>query len=436
MNYGELLDELRRRGNEVQNIDLGLDRIATVMRALGDPQQDYPSLHIAGTNGKGSVAAMTESILRHAGRRTGLYTSPHLVRLEERIRIAGEPVSAQAFGEVASDVRRHEARLLRSGSLGRPLTYFEFVTACAFLQFARDKIDVAVLEVGLGGLHDATNIVQPSTCAITGISYDHQWLLGETLAEIAAEKAGIIKPGVPVAIGRQPVEARSVLRRKAREVGAPLLDADRDCWLEIRGIRRGRCTFDLATPKGLYPGLRLSLAGRHQSRNAALAVAALECMGSPADLRSVRAGLARTRWPGRLDEYPARRRTLLDGAHNVEGARLLRDYLIEEGETRIHLVFGAVRDKDIAAMGRAIFPLAETIHLTRMSNTRTAEPADIAALHPRSRKRIRTHANSREALEAAWGECPRGGLVVVTGSLYLVGELLPHVGPGFSPDVF
>ncbi len=427
MNYGKILVELRRRGNEVQNIDLGLDRIAAITRAFGDPQESYPSLHIAGTNGKGSVAALSESILRHAGYKTALYTSPHLVRLEERIRIAGAPVSEQAFADVASDVRRREARLLRSGSLLRPLTYFEFVTACAFVQFAREKVDVAVLEVGLGGLHDATNIVRPLSCAITGISYDHQWLLGDTLAEIAAEKAGIIKPGVPVAIGRQPIEARRVLLRKAREARAPLLDADRDCRVVIRGSRGGRCTFDLETPRRLYRGLRLSLAGKHQTRNAALAVAALECMETLVDVRSVRAGLARTRWPGRLDEYKARRRTLLDGAHNLEGARLLRDYLIERQESGVQLVFGAMRDKDIAAMGRALFPLAETIHLTRMSNTRTADPVDIAALHKGFRRRIRIHESPREALEAAWGDCPRGGLVVVTGSLYLVGELLPLV---------
>ena len=206
---------------------------------------------------------------------------------------------------------------------------------------------------------------------------------------------------------------------------APLLDADRDCRLEVRGSRGGRYTFDLETPKRLYRRLRLSLAGRHQTRNAALAVAALECMGAPMTPKAVKAGLAHTRWPGRLDEYKARRRTLLDGAHNTEGARLLRDYLVEQHETGIQLVFGAVRDKDIAAMGRAVFPLAETIHLTRMSNARAADPADVAAVHRRFGRRIRIHGSPGEALEAAWAECPRSGLVVVTGSLYLVGELLP-----------
>jgi dihydrofolate synthase / folylpolyglutamate synthase len=428
VDYGQFLQHLRRRGNEVQGIDLGLDRIAAVMRAFGNPQQAYPSLHIAGTNGKGSVAAMAESILRHAGSKTGLYTSPHLVHLEERIRIAGELIAADRFAHAASDVRRVERRLLRRQELGRQLTYFEFVTACAFVQFAREKVDVAILEVGLGGLHDATNIVLPAGCVITGISYDHQWLLGNTLAEIAAEKAGIIKNGVPVTLAAQRLEARRVLLRKAHEMRAPVLQIETDCRLEIRGNRRGRYTFDLATPSRTHRGLRLSLAGRHQTRNAALAVAALERMGGELTVRAVKEGLAHTRWPGRLDEYKARRRTLLDGAHNVEGAKLLRDFLTEQRQSGIQLVFGAVRDKDIGSMGRALFPLADSIHLTRMSNPRAADPADVAAMHRRFGNRMRIHDNPRHALENAWSVCPRHGLVVVTGSLYLVGEVLPLLG--------
>jgi dihydrofolate synthase / folylpolyglutamate synthase len=425
LKYGDFLEHLRQRGNEVQGIDLSLDRIAAVMREFGDPQQAFRSLHIAGTNGKGSVAAMAESILRHAGSKTGLYTSPHLVRLEERIRIEGKSIPENSLAAVASNVRRLEGKLFRRGKLSRRLTYFEFVTACAFVHFAREKVDIAVVEVGLGGRFDATNIVLPSACVVTGISYDHQSLLGNTLTEIASEKAGIIKPNTPVALGRQTAEARRVLIRRAREMRAPVLEIDRDCTLEIRDNHLGRYAFDLKTPRRRFSRLVPALAGRHQIRNAALAVAALEIMGEEVPVKTVRQGLARTRWPGRLDVYKTRRRTLLDGAHNAEGARLLRDFLVEQNETGIHLVFGAVRDKDIRAMGRALFPHADTIHLTRMSNSRAADPLEVAALHPRFRRRIRIYDSPAEALERAWAACDPKGVVVVTGSLYLVGEVLP-----------
>ena len=428
MNYGQILNLLSRRGNEVRGIHLGLHRIATITEALGSPHKGFAVLHVAGTNGKGSVAAMSESILRAAGWKTGLYTSPHLERLEERIRVSGREVTARRFASLATQVYEKEEELRARRQLDIPLTYFEFLTACAFLHFVGEQVDVAVIEVGLGGRLDATNIVSPQACIITGISFDHQDLLGSTLAEIAAEKAGIIKAGVPVISGCRAREAKRVIRAHASLLAAPLVEIDRDCRIHVVDERGAAVTIDLETPERSYRHLPLPLAGLHQAWNAAMAVAGVEALEAfPVSVAGVRRGIARTRWPGRLDEYHARRRTLLEGAHNEEGARALRNHVMRCENCEIHLVFGALYDKDVRKMGGLLFPLARSIHLTPVANSRSADPAAIAAAQPRFRARMRSHPNARAALRAAWDECPDDGLVVVTGSLYLVGELLPLI---------
>jgi dihydrofolate synthase/folylpolyglutamate synthase len=429
MNHSETLQYLASKGNEVQMMHLGLHRTRAMMEALGNPQDKYPAIHIAGTNGKGSVAAMSESILRHAGFITGLYTSPHLVRVEERIRVNGQRISSRRFAALATRIRKTEALLLDKKILDRPLTTFEFLTCTAFLHFAGSKVQIAVFEVGLGGKLDATNIIHPLVSVVTGVSLDHQNYLGRTLTKIAGEKAGIIKAAVPAISGCRTAAARRVIFGQAKAVGATLLEAFRECIVENRRQLRGRFCFDLRTPKRLYKNLRLSLAGEHQIGNATLAVLAIEALKSfPIGVRSIREGLAHSEWLGRLDEYRSRRRTLLDGAHNPEAAQLLRDFLIREKE--IHFVFGVVRDKNIREIGRAIFPLATSIHLTPLVNTRSAAPSEVAAIHKSFISRMRIHSNMREALLAAWRECSPSGLVVVTGSLYLVGELLPFVQAG------
>jgi len=428
MNYRETLEFLALRGNEVQTMHLGLHRTEAMVRALRDPQNRYPSIHIAGTNGKGSVAAMCESILRHAGLVTGLYTSPHLVRVEERIRTNGRQISPAAFAGLASRIAETEAGLLEEGVLDRRLTTFEFLTCCAFLYFAERKVDIAVFEVGLGGKLDATNVITPQVSVITGIALDHQYLLGNTLTKIAGEKAGIIKESVPAISGCCDAAPRRVIRSRAREVHAPLTEACESCKIRITNSRHGCYSFDLKTPSREYRNLKLSLSGEFQVRNASLAVLATEALTSfHINAGDIRRGLANTDWAGRLDEYKARRRTLLDGAHNPDAAHWLRDYLVRKKEKEIHLVFGAVRDKDIKKVGAAVFPLAASIHLTPLTNTRSANPADIASMHRHFRPRMRIHSNMREALYAAWNECSPSGLVVVTGSLYLVGDLLPLV---------
>jgi dihydrofolate synthase / folylpolyglutamate synthase len=428
VNYGDLLETLKCRGNEVQGIHLGLQRMRAIVDALGNPQRRFAAVHIAGTNGKGSVAAMVESILRRSGVKTALYTSPHLVRLEERIRVSGRDISRPDLAHAGSQISGAERVLLRDGRIDRPLTYFEFITGCAFIHFARRGVEVAVIEVGLGGTLDATNVLDPELCVITGVAYDHQNLLGNTLAEIAREKAGIIKPGVTVISGCASAIARRVVRHKARTEAAPLLEIDVDYAFQAKSMRGGRFTFDLTTPLRIFKGLRLSLAGEHQIRNAALAVAAVENLTRfPVTVKDVRHGLASVEWPGRLDEFRARRRTLLDGAHNPDGARMLSQHIRQIRLDRVCLVFAAMRDKDIRKMAKLLFPLAESIHLAPLNNPRSAVPEAIEAMFPSFRARISRHSSAAKALQAAWQECPATGLVVVTGSLYLVGEVLPMV---------
>jgi dihydrofolate synthase/folylpolyglutamate synthase len=428
MNHKETLEFLALRGNEVQTMHLGLHRTFAMMEELHNPQNSYASVHIAGTNGKGSVAAMCESILRQAGLTTGLYTSPHLVRVEERMRVNGMPIAPRAFASVASRIRETEAMLLKERILDRLLTTFEFLTCCAFLYFADKKIDIAVIEVGLGGKLDSTNVITPHVSVITGIALDHQYLLGNTLTKIAAEKAGIIKENVPAISGCCLPAPRRVIQKQARETGAPLTETCDACTVRIKGNTKGRYFFDLQTSIREYRNLRLSLAGEHQVRNASLAVMAIEALSAfPIRVKEIRLGLGCTHWAGRLDEYRSRRRTLLDGAHNPEAAQLLREFLDRRKEREVHLVFGAVRDKDIRKIGADLFPIADSIHLTPLVNTRSAAPADVAAMHRSFLPIMRIHKNMKDALNAAWKECSPSGLVLVTGSLYLVGELLPMV---------
>jgi dihydrofolate synthase/folylpolyglutamate synthase len=428
LDYRQARRFLDSRGNEVQALHLGLHRIRALMRALGDPHLSYRVLHVAGTNGKGSVSALAESILRSGGLRTGLYTSPHLEDLRERIVVSGRRIGPRRFAALMTRVRRAESRLLARGELDRPLTFFELVTACGFLAFAQSHVEVAVVEVGLGGRLDATNIVRPAACAITTVALDHQAWLGSSLAEIAAEKAGIIKPGIPVVTGCRRGPPLTTVRKRAKEVGAPVVEIDRDCHIRVLSERQGRFRFDLETPSQSYRALVPALRGEHQVRNAAVAVAAVEALGpSPVRNAAVRSGLARARWPGRLDEYAARRRTLLDGAHNVEAAQLLRRYLEMRRAVELHLVFAAMGDKDIGGIARILFPLARTVHVAPLPEPRAATPQAIASAATRFAARLIIHRSPRAALDAAWRACSRRGLVVVTGSLYLIGALLPMV---------
>jgi dihydrofolate synthase/folylpolyglutamate synthase len=353
-----------------RGMDFKLERVALALAALGDPQRRYPCLHIAGTNGKGSVAAMLHAMLQAAGRRVGLYTSPHLVRFTERIRICDAEISETEVVELTREIRT--AATVR----GIELTFFEFVTVIAFLAFARHAVDCAVIEVGLGGRLDATNVIDPDVAVITTIGLDHEQYLGDTIEAIAAEKGGIIKPGRPVVIGRVPAEAGAVLHRIAAERSAPMIEACRA--IEVHGTDRLR----VAGLGWQFDHVTLGLRGRFQRDNAAtaLAVAALvrERFGLPAS--AVREGLAAVRWPGRLEVVSAAPLVVLDGAHNAAGIATLLDELPAiAGSRPLHLLFGVMRDKRWQPMVEQLGPRVRSATVTEVLPPRGESPEAVAA---------------------------------------------------------
>lgn len=401
MNYDESVHFLYSLGNEIQTAKFGLDRITLLLHRLGDPQQTPRFVHVAGTNGKGSTCAMIEAGLRAAGIRAALYTSPHLNEPTERIRIAGNPISENDFARTFTQVHETAVRMLDTGELDLHPTYFESVTAMAFLQFQRENVDTVVLETGLGGRLDATNVVTPKLCVITPIDFDHQFFLGDTLAKIAAEKAGILKPGVPAIFAEQPAEAEVVLRAHAK--GPYTLSRDwkiTDLTLTARGSR-----FQLRNQQVHCP-----LAGEHQVENARAAAIALHELGVPPD------GIAATRWPGRLEHVSERPEIILDGAHNPAGTRALAQYLrrFYRGR-RIWIVYGVMRDKAAPEMASILFPLAHRILLTAPANSRAMAPENIPAANA-------TITDSVADAVAMLCEANPEDVIVITGSLFVVGE--------------
>ena len=401
MNYAESVHYLYSLGNEIQTAKFGLERITRLLDVLGGPQHAGRWVHVAGTNGKGSTCAMIEAGLRAAGARTGLYTSPHLVEPTERIRIAGQPASPAQFADLFTEVHDTAERMLEEGELDLHPTYFETVTAMAFLAFVREAVDIVVLEVGLGGRLDATNVVTPELCVITPIDFDHQFFLGTTLAQIAAEKAGILKPGVPAVFAAQPPEAETVLRAHAK--GPYTLSRDwaiEDLVLDARGSR-----FRMRGHQVVCP-----LAGQHQAENARTAAIALHELGvSPA-------GIAGTQWPGRLERVSERPEIILDGAHNPAGTRALAEYIRRfYSGRRIWIVYGVMRDKDVGEMAAMLFPLAERVIATAPANSRALPPERIPA--PGAAV---THTVG-EALALVRQALPDDA-VFITGSLFVVGE--------------
>ncbi len=405
-------------------IRLGLERIRLLLDALGRPQDRFPSILVAGTNGKGSVSAMLERALRRNGLRTGLYTSPHLVRVEERVRVDGAEIPPRAFDRRLDEVVAAADRLEREGRLPEPPTYFEVLTALGLLHFAAARVEIAILEVGLGGRFDATNAVDPILSVVTTIARDHVQQLGRTLPSIAFEKAGILRPGVPVVSGVRSPSAERVIRRRARELGAPFIPV----------FGRGRRFEASRTPGGYRfaygrPGrmvrLEPSLPGRHQGENAATAFAAAEVLSErwrPLHPASVRAGIRDAAWPGRLEIVSRRPLVILDGAHNDEGARALAAYLREVVRTPVVLVFAVMKDKDMRAMARDVFPLARRVIVTSVPNERCARPEDVAAAAGPFRGRVVAEPDLRAAWRRAVAESAGASPIVVAGSLFLVGE--------------
>jgi dihydrofolate synthase / folylpolyglutamate synthase len=422
------LDSLESLG-----IQPGLERITALLARIGNPHLDRPSVLVAGTNGKGSVVAFLASILAEAGVRAGVYTSPHLVRFEERIRIGGAPIAAEELTALTSEVAAAVESEHRAG--GATPTYFEATTALAFLHFARRRVPIAVLEIGMGGRYDATNVARPLACSITPISLDHTQWLGGSVAEIATQKAGILKAGVPAVIGRQDDAAFAVIRDEARRVGAPLVGTADCAVTPAGGARADPASFTLRLPDGsIYPRLDLALRGDHQIDNAVVAILLARIMsgrGFPAiDDGAIARGLPRAAWPGRLELVPrpgggGGPDLLLDGAHNPAGCAILAAYLNDHQSTRPRrvLLFAAMRDKPAAEMLAILRPVADAVVMTALPVARGSPPDDLARGAAAAGFAVTTEPDPTAALQRARDLAGDGGLVIACGSLYLVGEI-------------
>ena len=407
MNFQEAVEYLLSLGHETLAIKLGLRNTELLLAALDNPQHAFQSVQIAGTNGKGSTAAMLDSICRAAGIKTGLYTSPHLVSITERIRISGTEITREDFAACATRVREVSAQL------DALPTFFEQVTAIAFLAFRNAGIELAILETGLGGRLDSTTAANAHIVAITQIALDHQEYLGNTIASIAAEKAAIIRPGVRAVIGKQHYTgALDVLLQRCEETGVtPILVND--------------------DSRSFAERVTLALRGRHQVENAAVAIQLAELLretGFDIPYAAIVRGLETVQHPGRLELIQHKPVFLIDGAHNPAGAESLRTYLDEFAQRPLTLVFGAMRDKQLDEIGEILFPVADVVVLTTVNNPRSATTE---MLEPIARRfasgKILKSDNSATALQMALANTPREGMICVAGSLYLIGELRPEI---------
>jgi dihydrofolate synthase / folylpolyglutamate synthase len=418
-------------GLEFHGHKLGLDNIRVITDALGRPQDAYPSVAVAGTNGKGSVCAMASAALSAAGYRTGCYTSPHLVRIEERFTIDGAHVTPAELEEVVEHLRVLIDRLRKGGPLQATPTFFEVATAAAFEIFRRRDVQVAVLEVGMGGRLDATSVASPRAGAITNIALDHQQYLGGTLEAIAAEKAGIAKPGMPLVCGERAAGPLAVIAAACARSGARFVDAAEGASVQAT-MTDGETAMTLRTPAGAYGPLTLGLRGRHQVQNALVAARLLEVLsgeGLAVPPAAIERGLRQARWPGRLDwrRLADGRRVLLDAAHNEAGAAALAEYLREAlPGGRQPLVFGAMRDKDYGGMLRRLLPCASRVVLTAPPTPRAADPGALraAALAIDPGADVLVAADPEGALDAAWSAGPA---ITVAGSIFLLGAVLPRL---------
>jgi len=437
MTYDEAVHDLLALGKElsaprqarVQKFEL--ENIARLAERMGAPHRAIPCAHVAGTNGKGSTAAILESILYASGARTGLYTSPHLERINERIRVNGLEIYDHDFASAFTRVQTLIEQMLASGELAAHPTFFECLTAMAFDHFLRARVEFSVYEVGLGGRLDATNVVQPEVAIITAIDFDHEEYLGHSIPEIAAEKAGIIKPGSTVICAAEHPEAITVVRHRAAELGIGSenfvdVPADYRAYIvedtpeQIRArveCRRDAWRLDITLP----------LAGRFQVRNALTAIAAaraLQARRFPLVDDAIYSGLAAVRWPGRLERIAESPDVYLDGTHNPAGARELATFWQLHFSGRpIHLVFGAVRDKAVDEVAGLLFPHAASVILTAARTSRAISPSALADLVAHHAANVEVIAEPELAFERALERAHAEDAVFVTGSLYLVGDL-------------
>jgi dihydrofolate synthase/folylpolyglutamate synthase len=413
--YQETLDKIYNLRGGI--IDLRLDRMQQALALFNHPENAFASIHIAGTNGKGSTAAMLHCILSRAGYRTALYISPHLVSFTERIRIDGDEIAREDVVEIADEVWR------RTAAADVPLTFFEIVTVIAFIYFARRHTEIAVVEVGLGGRLDATNVITPLVSAITTISKDHEAYLGPDELSIAREKAGIIKAQIPVVLGKVAKEVAEVLQQIAGERQARAYLLGKDFSFSLKDDQQ----FDYTGIKQRLFNLRLGLIGRHQKANASVALAVLELISGdfPVGENILREGLREVRWPGRLEVMFEQPTVILDGAHNPEGVSALVDELhsLRRGR-RVKLLFATMADKEWELMLRTLVSAVDEITFTKVEMERSADPHSLAGkFDPAIPQRVIL--NSLTALRTLVSEADRQDIIVVAGSLYLLGEVRP-----------
>lgn len=428
MVFDEACKYLLALGHETLTIKLGLANTERLVAALGNPHKSFPSVQIAGTNGKGSTAVMLESICREAGIRAGLFTSPHLISITERIRIGGEEISKADFARLTQRVKQTADGLLERGELATLPTFFEHVTAIALLAFQEAKVELAILETGLGGRLDSTTAAGAQIVAITPIAMDHEEYLGRTLAEIAAEKAAIIRPGVTAIVAPQDEEALAVIRQQAESVGVTprLVESASLAASTTQVFVPGRVCATFETRNDRYENVCLGLRGRHQVINAATAVVLAEALcerGYDISRHAVLSGLKNVRHPGRLEILDVNPPVLFDGAHNPAAARALHDYLEEFIPRPITMIFGAMRDKPLGDIAGILFPAAREVILTELNNPRAATLENLKAAAPSGLDQTNLHEakSVAEALQIARRVTDPDGLILITGSLYLVG---------------
>ncbi|MGC2526921.1 MAG: folylpolyglutamate synthase/dihydrofolate synthase family protein [Candidatus Acidiferrum sp.] len=434
MNYDDSVRYLLSLGRELAAptqaaaAKFDLENISILAERLGRPDRAYPTAHIAGTNGKGSTAAFLESILRRAGFRTGLNTSPHLEKINERIRVNGQEISDDAFAATFTRIQALNEELLAAGRLRAHPTYFECVTAMAFEYFARERVDFGVFEVGLGGRLDATNILEPAVSIITRVEFDHENFLGHSLAEIAAEKAGILKPHVPAIIAEQRPEALEVIRARAKGIGCPLIETTTAFRVEKEWAENGSSRA-LVTENATGWSMELApkLPGKFQLQNSLNATAAaryLQSRGYRISDEAITQGIAEAVWPGRLEKLQSNPDVYLDGAHNPSAARELAAFLDQNlAGRKIWLVFGALRDKAVDEIAGILFPHAAEVIFTQPRTTRAISVAQLAEIAAHHAAHFTIISEPELAFEYALDHAAAGDAIIVAGSLYLVGQL-------------
>ena len=433
MTYEESVRYLLSLGRELASprearaVKFDLANITALCEQLGHPERAFQSVHVAGTNGKGSTAAMLDSILRAAGLRTGLFTSPHLERINERIRLDGKDISDADFAATFTRLQRVIEESLAAGHLAAHPSFFECMTALAFDYFAQAGAEFAVFEVGMGGRLDATNVLLPEVAVITQVDFDHENYLGHSIEEIAAEKAGIIKPGARVVSAAEHLLARMVIRRRAAAQAAFLVEIETVFHLEDFSMGPCRAFTVVDDQSGARIRLELPLAGRFQVRNALTALAAARLLaerGAPIDDEAIARGIATTKWPGRLERVAERPEIYLDGMHNPAGAREAAAYWESDLAGRnIFLVYGALRDKAVDEIAGLLFPRAAAVILTAPAQPRSISAPVLAEMTGHHAQRLEVFPDPRRALEHALELATPADVIFVAGSLYLVGEL-------------